>query len=102
MPSVKVWVSPIDRKHPASDAITPQNNTAPQRMRVTLVNLTGLPAASVPVGFTAEGLPIELRIMGRHLDDRGVLALAAVAESLYPMRDRRPPVSVGVADHRRP
>ena len=51
-----------------------------------LGNFTGLPAASVPVGFTREGLPIGLQIMGRHLDDTGVLALAAVLESLYPPR----------------
>jgi aspartyl-tRNA(Asn)/glutamyl-tRNA(Gln) amidotransferase subunit A len=49
-----------------------------------LANLTGLPAASVPIGFTADGRPIGLQIMGRHLDDRGVLALASVVESLYP------------------
>jgi aspartyl-tRNA(Asn)/glutamyl-tRNA(Gln) amidotransferase subunit A len=54
-----------------------------------LANLTGLPAASVPIGFTADGRPIGLQIMGRHLDDRGVLALAAVVEQLYP-RDRWP------------
>ena len=54
-----------------------------------LANLTGLPAASVPIGFTRDGRPIGLQIMGRHLDDRGVLALAAVVEQLFP-RDRWP------------
>ena len=54
-----------------------------------LANLTGLPAASVPIGFTVDGRPIGLQIMGRHLDDRGVLALAAVVESLFP-RERWP------------
>jgi aspartyl-tRNA(Asn)/glutamyl-tRNA(Gln) amidotransferase subunit A len=49
-----------------------------------LANLTGLPAASVPIGFTADGRPIGLQILGRHLDDRGVLALAAVVEQLAP------------------
>lgn len=49
-----------------------------------LANLTGLPAASVPIGFTRDGRPIGLQIMGRHLDDRGVLALAAVVERLFP------------------
>ena len=62
----------------------------------SIANLTGLPAASVPVGFTAEGLPVGLQIMGRHLDDRGVLALAAVVEGLYPMQGRRPPVCAGL------
>jgi aspartyl-tRNA(Asn)/glutamyl-tRNA(Gln) amidotransferase subunit A len=49
-----------------------------------LANLTGLPAASVPIGFTGDGRPIGLQVLGRHLDDRGVLALAAVLERLYP------------------
>lgn len=61
----------------------------------SLANLTGMPAASVPVGFTQDGLPIGLQIMGRHLDDRGVLALSAVVESLYPMQTHRPPVCAG-------
>ena len=48
-----------------------------------------MPAASVPIGFTADGRPIGLQIMGRHLDDRGVLALASVVEELVP-RERWP------------
>jgi aspartyl-tRNA(Asn)/glutamyl-tRNA(Gln) amidotransferase subunit A len=54
-----------------------------------LANLAGLPAASVPIGMTRDGRPIGLQITGRHLDDRGVLALAAVVESLFP-RERWP------------
>jgi len=49
-----------------------------------LANLTGLPSASVPIGCTADGRPIGLQITGRHLDDRGVLALSALVESLFP------------------
>jgi aspartyl-tRNA(Asn)/glutamyl-tRNA(Gln) amidotransferase subunit A len=49
-----------------------------------LGNFTGLPAASVAVGRTRDGLPIGLQIMGRHLDDVGVLALSAALEALYP------------------
>ena len=54
-----------------------------------LANFTGLPAASVPIGFTADGRPIGLQIMGRHLDDRGVLSLSAVMETLF-QHDRWP------------
>jgi aspartyl-tRNA(Asn)/glutamyl-tRNA(Gln) amidotransferase subunit A len=49
-----------------------------------LGNFTGLPAASVTVGRTSEGLPVGLQIMGRHLDDVGVLALSSALEALYP------------------
>jgi aspartyl-tRNA(Asn)/glutamyl-tRNA(Gln) amidotransferase subunit A len=56
-----------------------------------LANFTGLPAASVPVGCTKEGLPIGLQIMGRHLDDVGVLALSSALEALFPRRS--PPIA---------
>jgi aspartyl-tRNA(Asn)/glutamyl-tRNA(Gln) amidotransferase subunit A len=56
-----------------------------------LGNFTGLPTASVPVGRTVDGLPIGLQIMGRHLDDTGVIALAAAVEALYPLE--RPPLA---------
>ncbi|WP_341678077.1 amidase [Niveibacterium sp. SC-1] len=49
-----------------------------------LGNFTGLPAVSVPAGVTAGGLPVGLQIMGRHLDDLGVLGLAAAAERIAP------------------
>ncbi|MDM0042754.1 amidase [Variovorax sp. J22G21] len=49
-----------------------------------LANLTGAPAASVPIGLTVDGRPVGLQIMGRHLDDLGVMALSAVVESLFP------------------
>ena len=36
------------------------------------ITVTGLPAISVPCGFSAEGLPVGLQIVGRHHDDFGV------------------------------
>ncbi len=44
------------------------------------VTVTGLPAISVPSGFTPEGLPIGVQIVGRHRDDLGVLQLAHAFE----------------------
>ena len=56
------------------------------------LNLTGQPAASVPAGFTEDGLPIGLQIIGRHLDDRTVLRAAAAFEAARPWRYRVPPL----------
>lgn len=39
-------------------------------------NLTGLPAVSVPCGFTGGGLPIGLQLTGRRFDEAGLLRLA--------------------------
>ncbi len=55
-------------------------------------NMTGQPAASVPCGFTREGLPVGLQIVGRRHDDAGVLRMAAAFEKLRPWTDARPPV----------
>ncbi|HTS54774.1 MAG TPA: amidase [Burkholderiales bacterium] len=44
------------------------------------ISVTGLPAISVPGGFSAEGLPVGLQIVGRHQDDLGVLQLAHAFE----------------------
>ncbi|MFW6074073.1 MAG: amidase [Chloroflexota bacterium] len=53
-------------------------------------NLTGQPAASVPCGFTASGLPVGLQIVGRHRDDLTVLNAAAAFEEANPWSDFRP------------
>jgi len=54
------------------------------------LNMTGQPAATVPAGFTSDGLPVGLQIIGRHLDDAGVLAACAAFEAARPWRDRWP------------
>jgi len=53
-------------------------------------NLTGQPAASVPAGWTEDGVPVGLQIVGRRHADRTVLAAAAAFEAACPWRDRRP------------
>jgi Asp-tRNA(Asn)/Glu-tRNA(Gln) amidotransferase A subunit family amidase len=53
-------------------------------------NLTGQPAASVPCGFDAQGLPVGLQIVGRAYADATVLRAARAFEQLQPWADRRP------------
>jgi aspartyl-tRNA(Asn)/glutamyl-tRNA(Gln) amidotransferase subunit A len=54
------------------------------------LNLTGQPAASIPAGWTDDGLPIGLQIVGRHLDDLTVLRASAAYEAANPWQDRWP------------
>jgi len=53
-------------------------------------NLTGWPAASVPCGFTAEGLPVALQIVAPWHQDAACLRAAAALEEAMPWADRRP------------
>lgn len=56
------------------------------------MNLTGQPAASIPAGFTKDGLPVGLQIVGRHLDDPTVLRAAAAFEAARPWAQVQPPL----------
>ena len=51
------------------------------------INYTGHPAASIPAGFTGDGLPIGLQIIGRRFADASVLAASAAFERVRPWHD---------------
>jgi aspartyl-tRNA(Asn)/glutamyl-tRNA(Gln) amidotransferase subunit A len=55
-------------------------------------NHTGLPAISVPCGFTAGGLPIGLQLIGRAFDEATVLRVAHAYEKASPWRQKRAPI----------
>jgi aspartyl-tRNA(Asn)/glutamyl-tRNA(Gln) amidotransferase subunit A len=57
-----------------------------------LFNLTGQPAATVPCGFTDDGLPIGLQIVGRRFDEATVLRASAAFEAARPWAHKRPPL----------
>ncbi len=57
------------------------------------INIAGLPAASVPCGFSADGMPLGLHIVGRWGDEATVLRASAAFEEARPWIDKRPPVS---------
>jgi aspartyl-tRNA(Asn)/glutamyl-tRNA(Gln) amidotransferase subunit A len=57
-----------------------------------LFNLTGQPAATVPCGFTTDGLPIGLQIVGRRFDEATVLRASAAFEAIRPWAQKRPPL----------
>jgi amidase len=56
------------------------------------VTVTGHPSISVPCGFTADGLPVGVQIVGRYHDDFGVLQLAHAFEKATQFWKQRPPV----------
>ena len=54
-------------------------------------NVAGLPAISVPSGFSVEGLPTGIKFMGRAYEENAILAVARAYQSLTDWHERHPP-----------
>jgi amidase len=54
-------------------------------------NVTGQPAASVPLGFAPDGLPLAIQLVGRPADEATLLSLSAQIEAERPWAQQRPP-----------
>ena len=54
------------------------------------VNLAGVPAISIPCGFTADKLPIGLQLIGKHFDEAGILKVAYAYEQSSEWHMRKP------------
>jgi aspartyl-tRNA(Asn)/glutamyl-tRNA(Gln) amidotransferase subunit A len=71
---------------PGSGVIS--KNTSPS-------NATGLPAITVPCGFTAAGLPIGLQLIGRPFEEALLFQVAHAYEAVSPAHGRHPDVVQG-------
>jgi amidase len=59
-----------------------------------LFNSTGLPAISLPLAWSQNGLPIGMQFAGRFADEATLLKLASQLETARPWKDKRPAVHV--------
>jgi amidase len=77
------------------DEVDPAENFERQK-RFTpwtaIYNVTGLPAVSVPLHWSAEGLPIGVMLAGRMGDEGTLISLSAQLEEARPWQDRHPPI----------
>ncbi|MHA1191091.1 MAG: amidase [Promethearchaeota archaeon] len=55
-------------------------------------NMTGLPAASIPSGWTKSGLPIGMQIVGKRYDEKIVLQVSKAFEEIAPWQDKKPKI----------
>jgi aspartyl-tRNA(Asn)/glutamyl-tRNA(Gln) amidotransferase subunit A len=59
-------------------------------------NLAGIPGISIPCGFTSDGLPIGLQILGRPFDEETIIRVAYAFEQTKGLKDARPPIAQGL------
>jgi aspartyl-tRNA(Asn)/glutamyl-tRNA(Gln) amidotransferase subunit A len=90
MPTLKSLPPPIERalqaeRSSTEDALFSIENTM-------IFNILGLPALTVPCGFSSEGLPIGLMICGPRFSEGRLLALAAAYERSTQWHERTPPL----------
>jgi len=83
---------PLEVEWPRDIAGVPLGNYLDWMKSCYYITITSHPAISVPAGFTPEGLPVGLQIVGRYRDDFGVLQLAHAYEAATQVWKRRPPV----------
>ena len=95
LPSAQVWPFPADWRWPETINGKPMDTYHRWMEVVVPASLIGLPALSVPVGFSDTGLPMGMQIIGRSGDDAGVLAIGQAYHRATEWPQRRPPLVAG-------
>lgn len=91
LPSAQVWPFPVDWRWPEEIAGR-KMDTYHRWMEVVIpASLIGLPALSVPVGFSDRGLPMGMQVIGRSGGDMGVLGIGQAWHRATEWPQRRPP-----------
>jgi amidase len=91
-PTTAVGPFPVETTYPREINGVPMANYIEWVLLTYAFTVVGLPAISVPCGFTRDGLPVGLQIVGRWRDEASVLRAAATFEAAAPWADRRPPL----------
>jgi len=92
LPTVQVPPFPVDQPYVTEIDGVKLGNYMEWMKSNYLITATTHPAISVPAGFTDDGLPVGLQIVGRYRDDFGVLQLAHAFEKVGEAWRRLPPL----------
>ena len=90
LPTAQVPPFPIEWEYPREIAGVAMKTYIDWMMSCAYITVTGLPAISVPCGFTAGGLPVGLQIVGRPRADFAVLQLAYAFQEATRFYEQRP------------
>ena len=90
LPVTQVSPFPAENEYPTNIKTIDMESYIDWMKSCYLITVAGCPAVSVPCGFTKEGMPIGMQIVGRHGDDFGVLQMAYAFEQATNYNQQRP------------
>lgn len=93
VPTVPIKPFPADTEYPTEINGQEMKSYIDWIMLTYAFSVTGLPALSIPCGWTEEGFPVGLQLAGKPGGERELLIAAACFEKHSPWQDRRPPLS---------
>jgi amidase len=93
LPTTQLPPFDVNTPYPSEIAGVHFNNYIDWMKACWYISATGNPAASVPAGFTPEGLPVGVQIVGRDKQDFSVLQLAHAFEQTTGFGKRRPAIA---------
>jgi aspartyl-tRNA(Asn)/glutamyl-tRNA(Gln) amidotransferase subunit A len=77
--------------YPARSLIDAVAETQLNKVEITVpFSMTGFPALSICIGFTTDGLPLSMQVIGRPFEEATILSVAHAYECNTPWRNRRP------------
>jgi amidase len=92
-PTAAIPPFPVTMTHPTEINGKPMANYIQWAVLTYAFTVVGVPAISIPCGFTRDGLPVGLQIAGRWRDEATVLRVAAAFEAARPWAHLRPPTA---------
>jgi len=87
----------VDQPYPTQIAGVRMQNYLDWMRSCYVITVTGHPAISVPCGFTPDGLPVGVQIVGRYRDELNLLKFAHAFEQRTKTNERRPPLPASPA-----
>ena len=91
-PSAQVVPFPIEQEYPAEVAGVAMPHYLGWMRACSRITVCSHPVAAVPAGFTPDGLPVGLQLVGRYRGDRRLLEHAAAWEAASGLTQRHPPL----------
>ncbi len=95
LPTAQVPPFPLNWEYPTEINGVAMATYIDWMMSCAFITVTELPAISVPCGFTDDGLPVGLQIVGRPRGDFSVLQLAYAFQEMTRFHERKPPICQG-------